>query len=195
MRIFFAIRLSSSSLSRLLRHASVSASSATSRPILFLKRKQSATVREAVDANGLSLDAMLLDSKIEHGWRDVDDSEWRRRKTRHARAARNGNPDLGRKLSSDVMEAESGNKANHRTRDGGSGDGEIMVLGRPYRPGQTIASWPDPFERTGPRHSSQRASVDALMSYVAGAQNGLLLGKTQKVARGASLSRHFAGTC
>ena len=44
-RSFLAIRFSSSSLRRLLRHASVSASRATSRPTLFLNRKQSATVR------------------------------------------------------------------------------------------------------------------------------------------------------
>jgi hypothetical protein len=36
--------------------------------------------------------------------------------------------------------------------------------------------------------------VDALMSYVAGAQNGLLLCKTQQVARRASLACHFANT-
>ena len=44
-RSFLAIRFSSSILRRLLRHASESASSATSRPTLFLNRKQSAIVR------------------------------------------------------------------------------------------------------------------------------------------------------
>jgi len=69
-----AIRLSSSSLRRLPRHASVSASSATSRPTLFLEPE---AVRDragdAVDPHDLSLDAMLLDANVEHCRRDVDD--------------------------------------------------------------------------------------------------------------------------
>ena len=150
--------------------------------------------REAVDANRLSLDAMLLDSKLEHGRRDVDDSERRRRKTRHARAARNGDPHLGGKLSSDVMEAQSGDKTHHRTRKGGGGDGEIVVFSRSFQPGQSIASWTDLFERAGPRHSSQRASVDALTSYVAGPQNVLLLGKTEDACSSASTLCRLAYT-
>src|SRR4249920_2189831 len=61
---------------------------------------------EAVDANSLALEAMLLDAKIEHGWGDVDYPKRRRRNARHTRATRNGNPDLGRKLRSDVVESE-----------------------------------------------------------------------------------------
>ena len=45
--------------------------------------------REAVDANGLPVNAMLVNANVEHGRRDVDDSERRRRKTRHACTARN----------------------------------------------------------------------------------------------------------
>jgi hypothetical protein len=123
----------------------------------------------------LSLDATLLDANIEHGRRDVDDSNRRRRKTGHACTTRNGNPHLGGKLSSDVVETKGRDEADHRTRDDGGDDDEVMVLGCSCRLGQPIASRTDSFERAGPRHSGQRASVDALTSYVAGAQNGLLL--------------------
>ena len=60
----------------------------------------------AVDMHGLSLHAMLLDAKVEHCRRDVDDPEGRPRKTRHSRATRNGNPNVGRKLRSDVVESK-----------------------------------------------------------------------------------------
>jgi len=46
---------------------------------LFLESKAvSNSAREAVDANGLALDTMLLDAKIEHGRGDVDHSKRRR---------------------------------------------------------------------------------------------------------------------
>jgi hypothetical protein len=61
---------------------------------------------KAVDTNGLALDAMFLDAKIEHGRGDVDYPKRRRRNARHTRAARNGNPDFSRKLRSDVVESE-----------------------------------------------------------------------------------------
>lgn len=58
---------------------------------------------EAVHANCLPLNAMLLDAKVEHGRRDVDCSKRRRREARHTRAAWHSNPDLGRELRAYVV--------------------------------------------------------------------------------------------
>jgi hypothetical protein len=66
--------------------------------------------------NGLALDAMLLDAKVEHRRRDVGDSEWRHRNTWHARATRNGNPELGGKLRSDGMESEGQDRSGRPPR-------------------------------------------------------------------------------
>jgi hypothetical protein len=43
-----------------------------------------------------------------------------------------------------------------------------VVLRCTSRPRQPISAGADLFEGTRPRHSGQRASVDSLMSYVAG---------------------------
>ena len=61
---------------------------------------------EAVNPNGLAFESMLLDAKVEDGRGDVDYPKRRRRNARHTRATRNGNPDLSRKLRSDVVESE-----------------------------------------------------------------------------------------
>lgn len=55
----------------------------------------------AVDANGLALDTMLLDAEIEQERRDVHYSNRSGGEMRHTRAPGNGNPDVGRKLRAD----------------------------------------------------------------------------------------------
>ena len=147
---------------------------------------------EAVDTNRLALDAMLLDAKIEHGRGDVDYSKRRHRNARHTCATRNGNPDLGWKLRSDVMKLQGRDQADHRPRDGGGGDRQVVVLCRAGSSGQPISSRANLFESTRSCHSGQRASVDALMSYVPGPQDGLLLGQAENLADGASTLRRFA---
>jgi hypothetical protein len=149
---------------------------------------------EAVDANGMALDAMLLDAKIEHSRGDVDYSERRRRNTRHTGATRNGNPDLGWKLRSDVMKSEGRDQADYRPRDGGGGNRQVVVFRRACARGQPILSRANLFEDTRPRHSGQRAGVDALMSYVPGPDDGLLFREAEKLADGASTLRRFAYT-
>ena len=67
-----------------------------------------------------------------------------------------------------------------------------MVLGGPRAGRQSISPWSDLFEGTGPPHSRQRASVNALMSYVAGTQNRLLLRKSENLACCALTLRRFA---
>ena len=60
---------------------------------------------------------------------------------------------------------------------------------------QPISPWSDLFEGTGPRHSRQRASVNALMSYVLSPQDGVLFRKAKKVAlSGPPSLRRFAYT-
>jgi hypothetical protein len=71
---------------------------------------------------------MFLDAKIENGRRNVDHSKRQRRNTRHARATRNGDPDLGWKLRSDVMESKGRNQADDRPRDGGNGNRQVVVF-------------------------------------------------------------------
>ena len=61
---------------------------------------------DAVDANGLPLDVMLLDAEVEDRRRDVDDAKRRCRNTGHTGATRNGDPDLSRELRPDVMEPQ-----------------------------------------------------------------------------------------
>src|SRR5262249_32274774 len=84
--------------------------------------------REAVNANGLVLDAVLLDAKIEHGSGNVNDPKRRRRNARHTRTTRNGNPDLGWKVRSDVMESEGRDQADYCLRDGSGGNCQLVVL-------------------------------------------------------------------
>jgi hypothetical protein len=144
--------------------------------------------------NGLALDAMLLDAKIENSRGDVDYPKRRNRNTWHTGAARNSDPDLGGKLRSDVVKSEGGNQADHRARDGSGGNRQVVVLGRPRALWQPISSWSNLFEGTRPHHSGQRASVDALTSYVPGPQDGLILREAEKPADAALTLRRFAYT-
>src|SRR5262249_41135889 len=80
----------------------------------------------AVNAYGIPLDPMLFDAEIEDGSGDVDDSERRRRHAWYSRATRNGDPDLGRKLRSDVVESERRNQADHRPGHGGGGNRQVV---------------------------------------------------------------------
>jgi hypothetical protein len=77
---------------------------------------------DAIDTDDLAFDAMFLDAKIENGRRHVYRSKRQRRNTRHARAARDGDPDLSRELRSDVVESERGDEANHRPGHGSCGN-------------------------------------------------------------------------
>src|SRR4051794_30353611 len=113
---------------------------------------------------------------------------------RHTRAPRNGNPDLRRKLRSNVVESEGRKEADHRPRDGAAGSRQIVVLRRAWSPRQTISSWANLLERTGPRHPRECACVNALTSHVPGTHDGLLLGKAEKLADGALTLRRFAYT-
>jgi hypothetical protein len=92
------------------------------------------------------------------------------------------------------VKSEGRNQANHRARDGSCGNRQVMVLRRPRAGRKPISPWSNLFEGTRPCHSGQRASVDALTSYVPGPQNGLLLRKSEKSADTASTSRRFAYT-
>ncbi|HEX5476185.1 MAG TPA: hypothetical protein VFX12_16115 [Vicinamibacterales bacterium] len=151
--------------------------------------------REAVDANGLAFDAMLLNAKSKHGCGNVDDPQRRCRYARHTRATGNGNPDFGWKLRSDVMEPEGRDQADHRPWDGGRGDRQVVVLGGPSAPGQPISARTNLFKNTRLCYSGQCASVNALTSYVAGPQDRLSLSKAEKfVCGGSSTSRRFAYT-
>jgi hypothetical protein len=70
-----------------------------------------------------------------------------------------------------------------------------VVLGGPSTPGQPISSRTNLFKNARLCHSGQCASVNALMSYVLGPQNGSLLGEAEKLAScSLSASRRFAYT-
>jgi hypothetical protein len=93
------------------------------------------------------------------------------------------------------MKSEGRDQAHHRPRDGGGGNRQVVVLRGPRAGRQPISPWSNFFEGTRPRHSGQRASVNALMSYVLGPQDGLLLRKLEKLAFGGpSTLRRFAYT-
>ena len=99
---------------------------------MFLNRKRSATARaRTIETNGQALDAMLLDAEIEHSRGDVAHAKRRCRQAWHPRPTRNGNPDFGWKLRSDVVNSEGRDQADHRARDGGGGNRQVVVLRRP----------------------------------------------------------------
>jgi hypothetical protein len=143
----------------------------------------------------LALDAMLLDAEVEHGCGDVYDSNRRSRNAWYTGATRNGDPNLAWKLRSDVVKSEGRDQTDHRPRDGSGGNRQVVVLRRPRADSQPISPWSNLFEGPRPRHSGQRASVNALMSYVLGPQDGLLLRKAEKLEFGGPSSlRRFAYT-
>ena len=72
---------------------------------------------DTVDFHALALDAMHLDAKIEQRGRDVDDPKWRRLEPRDAGAARDGDPDLMRKLRTDAVKAERRNQGTRPTAE------------------------------------------------------------------------------
>jgi hypothetical protein len=70
-----------------------------------------------------------------------------------------------------------------------------VVFRRPKALWEPISSRPNLLEYTRLCHSGQCASVNALMSYVLGPQDGLLLCKAEKLALGGpSTLRRFAYT-
>lgn len=69
------------------------------------------------------------------------------------------------------------------------------MLRRPSPFRHPISSRSNPFESTGPRHPGERASVNALTSYVPSPQDGKAAGKAQKLSFGDALVvRLFAYT-
>jgi hypothetical protein len=151
--------------------------------------------REAVDPNCLSLDAILLDAKVEHGRRDVDYSKRRRRKAWHTRAPRDGEPDFIRKLRPDVVEPKRRDEADDGMRKGSGRDDQVVVLCRECCLGQPIASRANLLEHTRAGHPRECAGVNALMSHIPSPQDGPLLSKAEKAAGGgASTLRLFAYT-
>jgi hypothetical protein len=60
---------------------------------------------ETIDANDLTLDAVLFDSKVEQRWRDVDDLERGSLEPRHAASPWHRDPDPLGKLGANPMKA------------------------------------------------------------------------------------------
>jgi hypothetical protein len=93
------------------------------------------------------------------------------------------------------VKSEGRNQADHRPRDGAGGNRQIVMLSGAGPPWKAISSRANLLQSTRLYQSGQCASVNALTSYVAGTQDGLLLGQTEKSAdRSPSVSRRFAYT-
>jgi hypothetical protein len=146
---------------------------------------------EVIDANVVPLDAMFFDAEIEDPRRDVDDPEWRTHQTRHARASWNGNPDLMRKLSADLVKSQCRGQADDGTWDRHRGDHEVMALGDPLPRGETIPSGANPFQRARPGHPRERAGVDALIGNFASPQDRSRPSESQEALYGVLTMRHY----
>jgi hypothetical protein len=90
------------------------------------------------------------------------------------------------------VKSEGRDQTDHRPRDGSGGNRQVVVLRRPRVGRQAISPWSNLFESPSPCHSGQRASVDALTSYVPSPQDGLLLRESEKSADAALTMRRFA---
>jgi hypothetical protein len=75
---------------------------------------------------------MYLDAKIEQRGRDVDDPKWRHLESRDTGSARDGDPDLMRKLRTDAVKAERRNQGNDRVRNRARGHHKVMVFRGPW---------------------------------------------------------------
>ena len=113
---------------------------------------------------------------------------------RHPRAPRNRDPDVGWKLRPDVVKSEGRDQAHHRARDSSGGNHQVVVFGGSRAGRQPVSSRSDLFEGTGPRHSGQRARVNALTRGVTGPQDRLVLRQAENLAGAVLTLRRFAYT-
>ena len=132
--------------------ASFSASSATSRPILFRCLKQSATVLATLYTRSLtpSRSSFLnacgigIACELHHLDRRIVD-------TGGVAAPRHGDPDLARQLGGQFMELQCREQAKHRLRHFGGDGPKAFELRAPVRPGRRY--------RPRPTFSSRPAAV------------------------------------
>lgn len=115
----------------------------------------------AVDAHGLALDTVVLDTDLEHLRGNAYHAHGWRREARHAGAARHRQPHFRRQLRPEAVELKGRRQAHHGPRDCRRRHDEVVVLGRSRGPGQPVSAGADPFKRAGPCQPCQRAGVDA----------------------------------